>query len=860
MSKKIKMDAPIEFEKDKRGLRDIPDTLRRHARMSKKQITWSLIIAGILLVLLAAVMVITNNLATAPLEAYESANIMKDAAGADYIDITNKSKNIEFRQPNGEDNYTTLNDRHLILLRRSGVLADDYWFTVVKSNHVNKIKNGSDKIVLETEDGNAFVVFKAKQVNIDETKEDWAASIDEAAKAAEETAAAAEAAPDDAEAVAAAEEAAAALTALQYTPEFINYNGLPADYFTEKGSDTVKFDESNEYAVLLDKMMSRYMFIQYTVVGASGQISLFRATDVDLKKADDAISRLQIIRLVFIVLLIAALGVLAYTLKAKKILSKDRARQRLIRLAVLGVSAALTAVVVFLTVLITNQNDALIRINPKYFPYEVDGTEKIMTAGNNFDDFPETFTAEQLGQPEIIINSSESDPDSSDDGNTEVPVVIDIQSIKTYIDQAESEKETDNTGDEQASEASSDTEENTKLVASGLADGIITFSFYTSDEDIIWVPNKEDDSTLNPYPTVLRLKKKVEVNGKKENRVMASVTAYMHATANDAEIPGSNFIWRILYYTALALIVVLFVVLLYYFRYERDLGFPIINTVILIVLMIVTLYPVLNTVAYSFSSGNAASRGKVGLIPQEFTTKSYRDILDNYMLGAAKISVTKTIITTILNLFWTGMLAFTLTRKEYKLGKPITLIMVLTMYVNAGLIPNFLLISQTLGLRNTFWVYIIPTMYSCFNMIIIRTYIASLPGELVESARIDGAGDIRIYWQIIFPLCAPVLATVALFIAVGSWNSWFDTMLYNDSVKSLHTLQYVLKGKIATASMTASLAQTSSAAAAEMAKTTVNSRTVQCATTVVTALPILVVYPFLQKYFVTGMALGSVKG
>ena len=268
----------------------------------------------------------------------------------------------------------------------------------------------------------------------------------------------------------------------------------------------------------------------------------------------------------------------------------------------------------------------------------------------------------------------------------------------------------------------------------------------------------------------------------------------------------------------------------------------------------------LNTVAYSFSSGNAASRGKVGLIPQEFTTKSYRDILDSYMLGAGWISVSKTVITTILNLFWTGMLAFTLTRKEYKLAKPITLIMVLTMYVNAGLIPNFLLISQTLGLRNTYWVYIIPTMYSCFNMIIIRTYIASLPGELVESARIDGAGDIRIYWQIIFPLCAPVLATVALFIAVGSWNSWFDTMLYNDSVKRLHTLQYVLKGKIATAGATASMAQTSTAAAADLAKTTVNSRTVQCATTVVTALPILVVYPFLQKYFVTGMALGSVKG
>ena len=151
-------------------------------------------------------------------------------------------------------------------------------------------------------------------------------------------------------------------------------------------------------------------------------------------------------------------------------------------------------------------------------------------------------------------------------------------------------------------------------------------------------------------------------------------------------------------------------------------------------------------------------------------------------------------------------------------------------------------------------------MFSCFNMIIIRTYIIGLPDALVESARIDGAGDIRIYWQIIFPLCMPVMATVALFVAVGAWNSWFDTMLYIPNNRKLDTLQYYLMGKINTAGQQSNLANGSLDAANELARQSVSPRTVQCATTVVTALPILIIYPFLQRYFVTGMALGSVKG
>jgi len=292
---------------------------------------------------------------------------------------------------------------------------------------------------------------------------------------------------------------------------------------------------------------------------------------------------------------------------------------------------------------------------------------------------------------------------------------------------------------------------------------------------------------------------------------------------------------------------------------QRDVVFPIVNTVILVILCFVTLYPVINTVAYSFNDGTDALRGGIGLWPRVFSTKSYTSILsDSSVYQAAFISAAKTILTTLLNLFWTGMLAYTLSRREFVFRKVITTVLVLTMYVNAGMIPNYLLISKTLGLRNTFLVYIIPTMFSCFNMIVIRTYIGGLPDALVESARIDGAGDLRVYWQIIFPLCTPVLATVALFVAVGAWNSWFDTYLYCGQEADLYTLQYILKMKLATTQNSANAAQTS----VEALKTTTLTTpvTIRCSITVISTVPILIVYPFLQKYFVTGMALGAVKG
>ncbi len=287
--------------------------------------------------------------------------------------------------------------------------------------------------------------------------------------------------------------------------------------------------------------------------------------------------------------------------------------------------------------------------------------------------------------------------------------------------------------------------------------------------------------------------------------------------------------------------------------------FPLVNGTVMILIVFITLYPVLNTVAISFNDGTDAVRGGIGLWPRQFSLKSYETIFsDEIIFNAFFITIARTVIQTVINVVLTSMLAYALSRREYVLRKFITTAFVLTMYINAGLIPNYLLIQRTLGLSKSFWVYIIPTMLSCFNMIVTRTFILGLPDALVESARIDGAGDFHLFWKIIFPLCTPVLATVALFVAVGAWNSWFDTHLYNASKVNLHTLQYLLKMKLATTTNSANAAMTSADAAASTTNTT--PVTIRAAITVVSAAPIVAIYPFLQRYFVVGLNVGSVKG
>ncbi|MGN7765399.1 carbohydrate ABC transporter permease [Paenibacillus sp. 22594] len=285
------------------------------------------------------------------------------------------------------------------------------------------------------------------------------------------------------------------------------------------------------------------------------------------------------------------------------------------------------------------------------------------------------------------------------------------------------------------------------------------------------------------------------------------------------------------------------------------------NTIFMVCLVLVTLYPFLNTIAVSFNAGNDTIRGGIYLWPRVWTTQNYKAIFAyGTIYDAFWISVARTVISTLLNIFLTTMLAYTLSRKDYVFRKPITIIFVLTMYFSAGLIPNYFLIKD-LNLLGSFWVYIFPTMISAFNMIVIRTYIGTIPESLLESARIDGAGDFKIFMRVVFPLCKPVLATIALFVAVGAWNSWFDAFIYTSSKQSLSTLQYELM-KLLSSTMNSNSNPNVAAGVGmdrESAKAMVTPLSIRAAITIVASVPILVVYPFMQKYFVVGLNVGSVK-
>ena len=285
-----------------------------------------------------------------------------------------------------------------------------------------------------------------------------------------------------------------------------------------------------------------------------------------------------------------------------------------------------------------------------------------------------------------------------------------------------------------------------------------------------------------------------------------------------------------------------------------DMLFVFCNTVFMILFVIMTLYPVLNTLAISFNDGTDALRGGIYLWPRKWTLKNYTTVLQkNNLVTGTIVSVARTVIGTVLALFSNAILAFIVSRKRFLFRKQLSLFWVITMYVNGGMIPVFLL-YKSLGLTNNFWVYVIPGMLNAFNMLVIRTYMNGIPDSLEESAQLDGAGYTTIFLKIISPLCKPVYATVALFVAVGQWNSWFDAMLYNRMSDNLTTLQYELMKLLSSVTN-----QSGSVETMKNAVGTVTPASVRAAATIVTMLPIICLYPFLQKYFVTGMTLGGVK-
>ncbi len=270
----------------------------------------------------------------------------------------------------------------------------------------------------------------------------------------------------------------------------------------------------------------------------------------------------------------------------------------------------------------------------------------------------------------------------------------------------------------------------------------------------------------------------------------------------------------------------------------------------------VTLYPFLNVLAISFNEAVDSLRGGIYLWPRRFTLANYQEIFKYQNLTTGfYISCLRTLIGTTAGILSSAMVAYVISCREFVARKLVSALFILTMYFSGGLIPEFMLVRH-LGLMNNFLVYILPGLISGWNVFVLRAYMDTLPDSLKESAKLDGANDLTIFFRVVFPLCKPVIATVCLFIAVGQWNSWFDTFLYCGNNSSLTTLQYEMMRLLKDVS-SATSSNMYALSHGNVLKITPDS--IRNAITVVVTLPILVVYPFLQRYFVKGLTLGAVK-
>lgn len=288
----------------------------------------------------------------------------------------------------------------------------------------------------------------------------------------------------------------------------------------------------------------------------------------------------------------------------------------------------------------------------------------------------------------------------------------------------------------------------------------------------------------------------------------------------------------------------------------QDRLFFVIDNVFLTLLLIAVLYPLIYVFSCSLSGGQALIEGKVKLFPVNFTLQAYRVILDYSPLWVGYLnSIIYTIIGTVISVSLVMLAAFPLTRKELVGRKIIMKIFLFTMIFNGGLIPTYLMVTSVLGLKNSMWSVILPTAISAYNVIIAKTFMEnSIPGSLYEAASIDGCGYTRFFLSIIIPLSKPIIAVLTLWVAVGMWNAYFMPMLYIDDPSKM-PLQVVLREILLMSEVDMSKVDPTLAAQQERL-----GLMMKYATIVMASLPLMMLYPFLQKYFVKGVMIGSVKG
>ena len=279
--------------------------------------------------------------------------------------------------------------------------------------------------------------------------------------------------------------------------------------------------------------------------------------------------------------------------------------------------------------------------------------------------------------------------------------------------------------------------------------------------------------------------------------------------------------------------------------------FKVVNVSALLMIVFVTFYPFLNMVAQSFSSQGSISAGRVNLIPLGFNIDTYKVVMGDALFWTSyKNTVIYTVVGTLISIVLTTTFAYAISKRHLKGRNFFIAVAVFTMFFNGGIIPNYVLISS-LGMRDTLWAIVLPNAISVFNLLIMKSFFENMPAELEEAGAIDGLTTYGILLRIVLPLSKAVLATMVLFYAVINWNAWFGAFLYLDK-SSLFPVTIYLRNMIAGATTATSLGGSSD-------NVTQIAANIQSVTMVLSVLPILLIYPFVQKYFVSGVMLGSVK-
>lgn len=293
---------------------------------------------------------------------------------------------------------------------------------------------------------------------------------------------------------------------------------------------------------------------------------------------------------------------------------------------------------------------------------------------------------------------------------------------------------------------------------------------------------------------------------------------------------------------------------------KEDICFKVINYSVFLLFTFLCAYPFYYLIINSISSNELSNNGLINFLPRQIHFQNYKDVFGlSGLLGAMLVSVARTVVGTVCTVMASAYLGFMFTQRKMWHRSFFYRFIVITMYFSAGLIPMFMTM-KLLHLTNSFWVYVIPVIVQPFNVIMVKTFIESIPPSLQEAAEVDGAGILTVFFKVILPICTPILATIAIWAAVGQWNSFQDTLIYVTDQK-LYSLQYLLYIYLNQANSLAALVKSSGNIGAVANVATKQTPTsIRMTISVVVVLPILFVYPMFQKYFVKGIMIGAVKG